>query len=211
MDSREFCLSFEQLDQSQAFISKKKGFNAYSVERDYVNSRAFHDKFEKLPLSHEVQQSVYREIGRLLEFVDGQEDERLVVVNSRTDNLDRVFSGSIEGTGLNKEEYDKITMCRDSVVVIHNHSLNGPPSGRDLITYNEDSHVRISLIACHNGDLYAIYEVRDEFREVYEEYLELQKRKFTDVKDAQRIAMTRLYADNDTFNEKDKLFKVVKL
>ena len=44
----------------QALISKKQRGNAFSVERDYVNSYAFRRKFERLPVNRDVQQVLYR-------------------------------------------------------------------------------------------------------------------------------------------------------
>ena len=74
----------EQLELEQPIISKKSHFNAYSVEREYVNSKDYHDKFERMPVNRDVQQNLYLEAGRLLEFVDGQEEERMIAVNART-------------------------------------------------------------------------------------------------------------------------------
>ena len=91
----------------QALISKKNSHNSFSVEREYINSKEFHDKFEKLPLSKDVQESVYRETGRLFDFVDGQEEERGIAINARTgelliDNFKR--KGYTNKTGFNEKE-----------------------------------------------------------------------------------------------------------
>ena len=55
-----------------------------------------------------------------MNFVDGQEQERMLVVNARTgefvvDNFDR--DGDIYKTGFNSEEYQKILDCPDNIVV----------------------------------------------------------------------------------------------
>ena len=71
----KYAFSTEQLDLEQALIHKKDRHNAYSVERTYVNSKQYHDKFEKLPTNKEVQQSLYKEAGRLLNYVDAQEQD----------------------------------------------------------------------------------------------------------------------------------------
>ena len=112
-------------------IHKKDKHNAYSVEREYINSKLYHDKFENFPVNKEVQQSLYKEAGRLLNFVDGQEQERMLVINARTgefvvDNFDRECD--MYKTGFNSEEYQKILDCPDNIIVMHNHSLNGCPS-----------------------------------------------------------------------------------
>ena len=47
----ELDLIMEQLEHEQALISKKSNHHAYSVNRTILNSKAYHDKFDKLPLN----------------------------------------------------------------------------------------------------------------------------------------------------------------
>ena len=44
--------------QEQALITKKNNVNGFSVERNYINSKEYHDKFERLPLSKTVIESL---------------------------------------------------------------------------------------------------------------------------------------------------------
>ncbi|MDO5148982.1 MAG: hypothetical protein ACI4KB_08905 [Oscillospiraceae bacterium] len=204
----------EQLDAEQPLISKKESRNAYSVERNYVNSKAYHDKFESLPVNKDVQQSLYIQAGRLLEFVDGQEQERLIAVNARTgefivDNFNR--EGSIRGTGFNEVEAEKLLKCKDSIVLLHNHSLNGRPSAQDLITYLNEDIVRISLIICHDGTVYGIYEVKPEFKIYYEKILDFERQRTSDIDEAKRMAATMMYQLNEKLGDRHKLFMIKKL
>lgn len=215
-DETEFINSFlsEQLDVEQPLISKKGIKNAYSVERNYVNSKAYHDKFEVLPVNKDVQQSLYIQSGRLLEFVDGQEQERLIAVNARTgelivDNFNR--EGSIRGTGFNEYEAESIMKCDDNIILLHNHSLNGRPSAQDLITYFNEEKVKISLIICHDGVVYGIYEVKSEFVTYYYKVLEFEKQRTSNMDEAKRMATTVLYQLNDKLSDRHKLFLVKKL
>ncbi len=48
-ESRKHNYEFEQ-----ALISKKDKHNAFSVERNFINSKAYHDKFMKLPVSKKI-------------------------------------------------------------------------------------------------------------------------------------------------------------
>jgi hypothetical protein len=204
----------EQLELEQPIISKKDKINAYSVERNYVNSKEYHDKFERIPVNRDVQQRLYIEAGRLLEFVDGQEEERLLAVNARTgeflvDNFER--EGSIRGTGFTFEEAEILDRCRDGVILLHNHSLNGRPSAQDMLTYLAEEKVKISMIICHDGNIYGIYGVSPKFPEIYNEYLENEKLNTDDIDEAKRLATTKLYLLNDNLNEKRKLFYIERL
>jgi hypothetical protein len=207
-------LLVEQLDLEQSMISKKSHFNAYSVERNFVNSKEYHDKFERLPVNRDVQQRLYTEAGRLLDFVDGQEEERLLAINARTgdflvDNFNR--EGNIRGTGFTADEARKLDECRDGIILLHNHSLNGRPSAQDMLTYLNEERVKVSLILCHDGTVYGIYEVSAKFPQIYEDYLEKAKVKTDDLDEAKRLATTQMYLLNEKLSNRHKLFVVEKL
>ena len=204
----------EQLELEQPIISRKSHFNAYSVEREYVNSKEYHDIFERIPVNRDVQQRLYIEAGRLLEFVDGQEEERMLAVNARTgdflvDNFDR--EGSIKGTGFTSEEARILDECKDGIILLHNHSLNGRPSAQDMLTYLSEERVKVSLVLCHDGTVYGIYGVSPKLPDIYDDYLEQAKLKTDDLDEAKRLATTQLYLLNDKLGNRHKLFIVEKL
>ena len=204
----------EQLELEQPLISKKSCFNAYSVEREYVNSKEYHDKFERLPVNRDVQQKLYIQAGRLLNFVDGQEEERMLAVNARTgeflvDNFGR--EGNIKGTGFNNDEAKILDRCKDGIILMHNHSLNGRPSAQDMITYLREERVKVSLILCHDGTMYGIYGVSSKFPSIYDEYLEQERQKTDDLNEAKRLATTHLYLLNEKLGNRHKLFILEKL
>jgi hypothetical protein len=212
-------MSLEQLEHEQPLISRKETSNLFSVERELINSREYHEKFEALPVSKALQESLYVQSGRLLEFVDGlPEDEmgqeRLLAVNFRTgeflvDNFGR--GGSVNRTRFNDEEMERIDQCRDSIAIIHNHSKSDIPSGQDLLTYLRNDKIKLSLIVCHNGDLYAICWVRSSFKKQYEEFLESAKKETTKMEAAKRLATTRIYRVNEQLSDRHKFFCVIKL
>ena len=204
----------EQLELEQSLISKKSHFNAYSVERNFVNSKEYHDKFEQLPVNKEVQQRLYVEAGRLLNFVDGQEEERMMAINARTgellvDNFNR--KGSIKGTSFTFEEVKILENCKDGIILLHNHSLNGRPSAQDILTYLSEERVKISLILCHDGTVYGIYDVSSDFPKIYDKCLETAKTKTNNLDIAKKIATTNMYIINENLNNKHKLFVIKKL
>ena len=52
-----------ELDQEQPLISIKNTKTVFSVEREYVNSKEYHDKFENLQISKTLQESLYKQQG----------------------------------------------------------------------------------------------------------------------------------------------------
>ena len=193
----------------QSLISKKESVNGFSVERNYINSKEYHDKFEKLPLSKPVIESLYKETGRLLEAVDGQEQEHMLAINARTgepviDNFSR--PGHAGHTSFDEDEYNAICSVEDYIALVHSHSYNRPPSGQDIATYAKDDHVKISLIACHDGDLFAIISAKKQVAEIYERAYNNFREQF-DSDTAKTLATKLLYDEN----QKHPLFDVRRL
>ncbi|MBR6404099.1 MAG: hypothetical protein IKS48_12000 [Eubacterium sp.] len=193
---------------SEQLISQKDSVGIYSVERNYINSKKYHDIFSSLPLSHEVQERLYIEAGRLLEYVDGKNSEHMIAISSRTgklivDNLNR--EGCCDHTSFTADEYKKIQECEDSIIVLHNHSSNGRPSARDIISYANDEKVRLSLILCHTGIVYALCNANKNIEQIYEDILEREKERWND------ITIAKIYATNDLYRLNDKLGKNQKL
>ena len=209
----------EELNHEQTLISKKDTKNIFSVERNYINSYAYHEKFENLAVSKALQESLYIQCGRLLEYVDSlpeenMGEERMLAINFRTgeflvDNFER--EGSINSTRFNEKEMQKINECKDSLALIHNHSKSDRPSAQDLLSYLHSSQVKISVIACHNGDIYAIYKVSPSFEIKYNELLQREKEKTSEIELAKRRATTQIYELNNNLSQRHKYFIVEKL
>lgn len=214
----EIIKRIEEREQSiyleQALISKKENKNNYSVERDYINSKKYHDKFLMLPVNERVAESLYKQAGRLLEFMDGKDEERLIAISARTgeflvDNFAR--EGYSKNTAFTEAEHQKVLNCLDMVVLLHNHSRNGRPSAADIMSYLKNDKVKLSLIICHDGDIFAIGGVKNKFVEFYEKFLSEAKTKTNNIEEAKILATTKLYNINNDMHNKDKLFDVQKL
>lgn len=204
----------QRYESEQSLISKKKNRNGFSVDRDYINSKEYHDKFEKLPVNSNVQESLYKEAGRLLEYLDRVDEERLIAINARTgefivDNFAR--TGNSKSTGFTLEEYNKTQECPNMIILMHNHSRNGRPSAADLLSYLNNEKVKLSLIICHDGDIFVIYGVKEKFKSIYNDFLEESKKYTSNLEEAKILTLTKIYNINNEISDKDKIFDVRKL
>ncbi|MEF2919312.1 MAG: phage minor capsid protein [Acutalibacteraceae bacterium] len=192
----------KNLLNEQSIISQKDVSNGYSVNRKLVNSKQYHDKFSSLPISKNVYESAYKECGRLLEFSDGKPNEHMIAINARngnlvTDNMAR--HGELTRTSFNEDEYNKILACKDGVVLMHNHSTSVRPSGTDIKTFATDDNIKMSLIACHDGDVYAIMSAKKDVIKLYDDaYNTLRKTHNEDT--AKALVTQLLYSKNETGN-----------
>ena len=211
-DFLSFCSN--EMDMEQSLIKENSIHNAFSVERDYINSKAYHDKFEKLPINRNVQQSLYQQVGRLLNEVNGKEEEKLFAINARTgdfivDNFKR--PGRSSKTSFNNEEFKLIYDCKDSIILVHNHSFNSRPSIQDLLTFLNEDKIRLSIIACHDGTLYGIYDVNPKLEKIYESCYNKFKDIACNEDEAKKLATTEIYKINNKLGNRHKLFKMEEL
>lgn len=211
-DFLSFCSN--EMDMEQSLIKENSIHNAFSVERDYINSKAYHDKFEKLPINRNVQQSLYQQVGRLLNEVNGKEEKKLFAINARTgdfivDNFQR--PGCSNKTSFNDEEAKLIHDCKDSIILVHNHSFNSRPSMQDLFTFLREDKIRLSIIACHDGALYGIYDVSPKLEKVYQSCYNEFKNITRNENEAKNLATTKVYKLNDKLSDRYKIFKVEEL
>ena len=145
------------LNEQNYVITPKKVQNAYSVNRELVNSKEYHDKFENLTAHKSANESVYQQSKRLLEHRDGKFEESLIILDSRTgnlivDNFDN--TGSKFKTGLTNAQYSLVKNNSGKVIMIHNHPESPRPSGTDILTLLKEQKAEYSVIVGHDGTVY---------------------------------------------------------
>lgn len=172
------------LQQAQDYkVTEKTESNAYSVNRQLVNSKEYHDKFENLTGRKQADESIYQQSKRLLENRDGTEYERMIVVDSRsgkliTDNLENGIDKRL-GTGFSKEQYDKLQKYEGEFTIIHNHPSSTRPSGTDILTLWKEHKASSSIVVGHDGTVYRISDINRKipldkiYKEAYNEYIEM--------------------------------------
>lgn len=140
-------------------ITEKEIQNAYTVNRQLVNSKAYYDKFKDLPLGKLVRDKIYQYCKEILEHRDGTPYEDMYVIDARTGNLIVKSSAKTSyQTGLNDEEYEKVKKFDGPIVIIHNHPAGRRPSFQDILTAFKTEKVAASVVAGHNGELHWIYD-----------------------------------------------------
>ena len=165
------------VDQTQK-ITKKKNSNAYSVDRNFVNSKEYHDKFESLTSYKLTNESVYQEAMRMLEHRDGTELEDIVVFDVRTGNIivKNTLSERAGQTGLTYEQYEICKKSRGKKVLLHNHPNGGRLSFTDLKTLFANDDIEVSIAVGHNGMVHIvsnpdrIIDIEKLYESLYNEY-----------------------------------------
>lgn len=181
------------IPQEEIKITNKNFNNTYTVNRQLVNSKEYHDKFIGIPAGKSVRESLYIKSKEILEHRDGSTDEDLIVLDLRTGKEIVANRKSKDGykTGLTYEQYMLVKNHNGSIITLHNHPEGGRLSGTDIVSMYK-YNVCLSVAAGHDGTIHYIYDLNrkidiekiyneeyNEFRKYYED--NMAKKKATDV------------------------------
>lgn len=192
-----------RMEQNESLVKISKKRNSLSVS-PAVNTKAFRDAFEALPVPKRVAQSAYEQAGRILRDVDGTGHERLAAIDARTGKVlaDSFSRMPLEGKSwLTDDEVAAIRSHRNGVVLIHNHPRSTEPSYADLMAASRNGEVKMSVIVGHDSSVWYVSVDGTEVADRLESYYNSLKDIFGDY--AEVKAVDALLAHN----EKHRLFE----
>lgn len=162
VDGDELNSNNEYENSKEAKITQDS-INDYGVNKDLVNSKAYHDKFEKLPYSKLVREALYMIAITMLEHRNNTNYEDLAAIDARTGQLivQNTDSNVEFKSGFNKKQHNKFNDSEASKIMIHNHPTSSRPSDTDFITA-EKNNLTGALIIGHDGTIYS-YSVKKDF------------------------------------------------
>lgn len=209
-------------------ITKKKNQNAYSVDRQVVNSKEYHDKYEQLNIGKNTAEQAYVKAKDMLEFADGTQMEYTCVLDARTGNEVFYSKGVNKATAnkvaITKEQYDGIISHDGEIILMHNHPSSGRPSGQDIMTAFKVPNAKGSLVAGHDGVVYYISDVNRnvDIDKIYKKHYDKHVREILNIadtapipenigKDVMNQCKIKATTDLYTENQKKKYFKIRRL
>lgn len=145
-------------------ISKKDVENSFSVNRNLVNSKEFHDKFEGLTEHKSVNESIYQETMRMLEHRDGTDFEDLIAIDAKTGKVIVANTSSIQNgkTAFTKDQYEEFIKHSGESILLHNHPNGSRLSFTDIRTLFKNKSVIGSVAIGHDGSLHYISKINSE-------------------------------------------------
>lgn len=146
-------------------ITKKKHSSDYGVvDRELVNSKKYHDKYENLTMYKKANESAYQETMKMLEHRDGTVFEDMVAIDARTGKivLDVTDSTEVGKLTLKQSQYDKIVNYHGDIVLVHNHPNGSRPSYTDILKLKE-KNISAVVAAGHDGSVYIVSNLNNDF------------------------------------------------
>ncbi len=158
--------------------------NNYKVNRDYINSEEYKDKFNGIG-SKKQNDTVCKETKNAIKRNDGKNTEMMSIVDKNgkvlTNQSTGSFGGNIDLSCLEK-------MPDNSVVLTHNHPLSSSFSGDDLEILMDNPQIKTIIAGGHNGTVYKLSVgkgIRTEINNltgrnsIVQEYKELLRKEFS--------------------------------
>ena len=138
-------------------ISKKAIYNTEEnkVDLSKLSKKEYKDKFSNIPCSKETQQTIYEQTKALLTHRNGTYFEDICLIDANTGKLvAKSYNNKTENEVIYSLKAQKaIKENKNSLIAIHNHGTNNPPTGSDFVSAGSKQYVG-GVVACHNGDIY---------------------------------------------------------
>lgn len=127
-----------------------------SVDLEYILSREYHDKFKGITGDYKIDEQIYKQSRAMLIHRSKTDKEDMCLIDSRT--------GKIAGRQTHSKpdfyvEYnDSLNNAikntpRDTLISIHNHPTNNPPTGSDIVS-NGSNGYKLGVVVTHNGKVF---------------------------------------------------------
>ena len=146
-------------------ITIKNYENDYGVvDRQLVNSKEFHDKFEGLVDHKEVNEVLYQESMKMLEHRDGTSFEDVVAIDSRTGKIiESITDSKIPGrVQITERQLKRIQNHTGNITLLHNHPNGSRPSFADIQKLTEPNIDSVVSVG-HDGSVYRVYNMDVKF------------------------------------------------
>lgn len=136
------------------------GVGSPVTDLKYVNSPEYRQKFNSISDNSNLNSAIYRYCKAAVTHQSGgyyenitilKSDGTLVGQSSGKIQYETFYSDDLKGKIAQEPEY--------TLVSIHNHGTNLPPSGADFVSAGNKRYA-MGVVCCHNGEVY-LYDVRN--------------------------------------------------
>lgn len=151
--------------QEKGITGKRKHNTSENVvDLSYIKSSEYKNKFSKITNNNAVNDSIYKYSKAILMHRNGTYYEDIYLIDSITGKLVCKETNSITENIVkySKETNEIVKNKPNTLISIHNHGTNNPPTGSDLVSAGSRKY-KIGVVSCHNGDVYVYKPSKQPF------------------------------------------------
>ena len=127
-----------------------------SVDLEYLKSEEYKNKFKGITGNAKVDEQLYQQSKAILTHRNGTDKEDLCLIDSQTGKIvGRQSNSKIDfGVEYNSSIENAIkNNPRGTLISIHNHPTNNPPTGSDFVS-NGSNGYKLGIAVTHNGKVF---------------------------------------------------------
>lgn len=128
-----------------------------TVDLEYIKSSEYKNKFKTITNNSKVNEVIYKQAKAALTHRNGTSKEDMWLINAETAAIEgrQTNSQSEYGVDYNNSLKDAIKRNKPySLISLHNHPTNNPPTGSDL-SGNAKKKYALGVVVTHNGKVYS--------------------------------------------------------
>ena len=144
----------KRAQNSEAEKSSGFGIGSNRADLNYINSEEYRSKFNSISDNQTLNQAIYRYCKAAVTHQSGDYYEDLSILR-----MDGSLVGQTSSKVRNETQYSRTLNAAVksaepySLVSLHNHGTNVPPSGADFGSAGEKKYA-FGIVACHDGTIY---------------------------------------------------------
>ena len=127
-----------------------------TVDLKYINSDEYKQKFNGITGNPKVDKQLHSQAVAQLTHRNGTYGEDLTLINAETGNIEGRQSKSLSENGVEYNNSLNKAVGHNppySLISIHNHPTNNPPTGSDLVS-NGSRKYKLGVVVTHNGRVF---------------------------------------------------------
>ncbi|MEE1075875.1 MAG: phage minor capsid protein [Acutalibacteraceae bacterium] len=127
-----------------------------TVDLKYISSKEYHSKFIGLTGDTKVDERIYEQSKAMLIHRSKTDKEDMCLIDSRNGNIAGRQTNSKSDFGVDYNDSIKNAISkypRDTLISIHNHPTNNPPTGSDIVS-NGGNGYKFGIVVTHNGKVF---------------------------------------------------------
>ena len=127
-----------------------------TVDLKYINSDEYKQKFNGITGNTKVDKQLHSQAIAQLTHRNGTYGEDLTLINAETGNIEGRQSKSLTENGVDYNKSLNKALADNSpysLISIHNHPTNNPPTGSDLAS-NGSKKYKLGVVVTHNGRVF---------------------------------------------------------
>lgn len=127
-----------------------------TVDLKYINSDEYKQKFNGITGNPKVDKQLHSQAVAQLTHRNGTYGEDLTLINAETGNIEGRQSKSLSENGVEYNNSLNKAVEQNppySLISIHNHPTNNPPTGSDLVS-NGSRKYKLGVVVTHNGRVF---------------------------------------------------------